>query len=175
MASPFLGEIRMFGGNYAPRGYAACDGQSLDISQNEALFSLLGTTFGGNGVTAFNLPDLRGRAPVHQGQSPGTPAYVMGQVGGSESVTLTQQDLAAHDHLVNAVSTTGNTTSPASALLAATTTNNELYAAPGAGELQALDAQTIQPTGGGLPHDNMMPFLTVMFIIALEGVYPPRD
>lgn len=175
MSEPYIGEIHLFAGNFAPQGYAFCDGQSLPISQFDAVFALLGTTYGGDGQTSFNLPDLRGRLPVHQGQGPGLPPFTMGQSGGSETVTLTGQQLPVHSHSANATTQGGATSSPQNAILAATTSGNELYAAPGAGPTVQLVGSTINPAGGNQPHDNMMPYLAINFIIALEGLFPPRN
>jgi microcystin-dependent protein len=166
---PFLGEIRMFGGNFAPRGWAKCDGQLLAISQNDALFALLGTTFGGDGVNTFGLPDLRSRIPIHQGQGPGLGQYIIGQQAGTESVTLTTQQLPAHNHLMNAVAATTNT--PA----------NNTFGSGGLSIFKAgpptatMAAGTIVPSGGSQPHDNIMPSLVVTFIIALEGIFPSQN
>lgn len=174
MASPFLGEIKMFGGNFAIRGYAFCSGQILPISQNEALFSLLGTTYGGNGQTTFALPDMRGRLPIHQGSLQGGSTYVMGQLAGSETVTLLTQQLPAHTHDVSGSSASGAVATP----------NNEFWAAdPTASVANFSDAApdgTMNPaaismTGGSQPHSNIQPYLCINFLIALEGIYPPRN
>ena len=169
MASPFLGEIRMFGGNFPPFGWAKCDGQLLAISQNDALFALLGTTFGGDGVSTFALPDLRSRLPIHQGQGPGLSNYVIGQQAGTESVTLTTQQLPGHNHLMNAV--TANTNSPANAAFGSGGLSIFKAGPPTAN----LAAGSILPAGGSQPHDNTMPFLVVTFIIALEGIFPSQN
>lgn len=175
MAEPFLGDIHMFAGNFAPRGYALCQGQLMAIAQNEALFSLLGTTFGGDGVQTFALPDLRGRVPLHQGQGPGQPSYVIGARAGSESVTLTTQQIPSHNHPAAATTVGATSPSPQNAVLATTSTGNALYAAAGAGTYGQLAPQTIGNNGGNQPHDNMQPFLAINFIIAVEGVYPSRN
>jgi len=165
---PFLGEIRMFGGNFAPQGWATCDGQILPIAQNTALFSLLGTTYGGNGQTTFALPDLRGRLPVHIGGG-----LTIGQAGGSETVILTATNLPAHTHTANAASA-ARTLSPAGQYWAADPGANVApYAAAPDGRV--MSGTAIGAQGGSQPHANMQPFLAVTFIIALEGIYPSRS
>lgn len=172
MAEPFLGEIRMFGGNYAPLGWAFCNGQLLAISQNDALFSLIGTTYGGNGITTFAVPDLRGRLPLHQGQLSGGSNYALGQLSGSETVTLLANQIGPHAHaaMCGGAASTGN---PTNNLLGATTVAH--YLPPGSGALLTFNARTVQPAGGNQPHENMMPFLPVSFIIALQGIYPTQN
>jgi microcystin-dependent protein len=165
---PFLGEIWMFGGNFAPQGRATCDGQILPIAQNTALFSLLGTTYGGNGQTTFALPDLRGRLPVHIGGG-----LTIGQAGGSETVTLTATNLPAHTHVANAASA-GTTLGPAGHYWAADPGENVApYAA--APDSKVMSGAAIGAQGGSQPHENMQPFLAVTFIMALEGIYPSRS
>jgi microcystin-dependent protein len=171
MTAPFLGEIKMVGFNFAPRGFAQCNGQILSISQNTALFSLLGTTYGGNGQTTFALPDLRSRVPLHVGQGPGLSSYALGQVSGTETVTLIAQQLAPHSHTVNA-SATATSKSPA----------NNFPAVTGAGSSYAAtaDGTTMNPAmttggGGGQPHTNLQPSLCINFVIALEGIFPSRN
>jgi len=165
---PFLGEIRMFGGNFAPQGWATCDGQILPIAQNTALFSLLGTTYGGNGQTTFALPDLRGRLPVHIGGG-----LTIGQADGSETVISTTTNLPAHTHAANAASA-ATTLSPASQYWAADPGANVApYAAAPDGRV--MSGTAIGAQGGSQPHANMQPFLAVTFIIALEGIYPSRS
>jgi microcystin-dependent protein len=174
MATPFLGEIRMFGGNFAPRGWAFCNGQILSISQNTALFSLLGTTYGGNGQTTFALPDLRGRVPNHFGQGPGLSNYTQGQVGGTENVTLLQSQLPAHSHSVNAVAAGGNQASPAGALPAIESTGTSLNFSSSAANT-TMNAATISNTGQSQPFPVIQPYLTINFIIALQGIFPSRN
>jgi microcystin-dependent protein len=173
MSDPFIGEIRMFGGNFAPAGWAFCSGQAVPIAENDALFNLIGTTYGGDGVQVFNLPDLQSRIPLHAGQGPGiSQNYVIGQSGGAESVTLTTQQIPAHSHavVVSADGATGG--SPTGAVLAAPPGVAPYFAAaPDAN----LNAQSIQPAGGSQPHDNMMPFLVVSFIISLFGIFPTSN
>jgi microcystin-dependent protein len=168
MATPFLGEIRIFGGSFAPRGYAFCSGQILSIAQNDALYALLGTTYGGDGQVTFALPDLRGRVPIHQGQGPGLYAYIIGQSGGSESVTLTAGELPVHGHAAACSSNPGTTADP---------TNNYWAASADLKPYtdQAPNASMLQAAGGSQSHENMLPFLTVSFIIALEGIFPSRN
>jgi microcystin-dependent protein len=164
MTEPFIAEIKMFGGSFAPRGYALCNGQLLSIAQNTALFSLLGTTYGGNGTTTFGLPNLQGRVPMHPGQGPGLTPRSLGESGGVESVTLSTQELPAHFH--SAVTDSAATSNrPAGHVLA----RGGSYADTG----NALPAGG--SVGGNQPHNNMQPFLTVNFIIALEGVFPSRN
>jgi microcystin-dependent protein len=158
----------MFAGNYAPEGWAFCHGQVLAIAENDALFSLLGTTYGGDGQTTFALPDLRSRIPLHQGQGNGLSKRPLGEAGGEEHVTLGAPDLPAHTHAAAASSAAGTATSPAGNVWAAG--NNTPFSG------QASDAQmsaaTVQAAGGGLPHDNMLSFLAINFIVALQGIYP---
>ncbi len=176
MSNPFLGEIRMFGGNFNPRGWAFCRGQLLPISQNDALFALIGTTYGGDGQVTFALPDLQGRRPVNQGQGPGLPtSYVLGQVGGVETVQLSAAQLPAHTHPLAAVSHAGNSNSPTSNVWAAWSDNQ--YDTGSTPNTQ-LAAGTIGFSAGistPTPHSNLSPSLAVNFIIALEGVFPSRN
>ena len=156
----------MFGGNFAPQNYAFCDGQLMAISQNDALFALIGTTYGGDGQTTFALPDLRGRLPVHQGSG-----FVIGQQAGTETVTLTTQQIPAHSHPVLADSNNGTTGDPQGNIIAGSTAG---YYSTGAVANQ-MGNQSVSPAGGSQPHDNMMPYLCVSFIIALFGIFPPRN
>lgn len=167
MASPYIGEIRMFAGNYAPVGWMFCDGTSLPISQNDTLFSVIGTTYGGDGVSTFNLPDLRGRVPVHQGTGQST--YVVGQLAGVEQVTITQQQMPAHNHSLTATTAIGTQVNPGGNLLA-----NSQVATPYIQEDpdNNLGAQMLSPVGGNQPHENRQPFLGISFIISLSGIYP---
>jgi microcystin-dependent protein len=174
MASPFLAEIKMFGGNFAPRGYAFCNGQILSISQNTALFSLLGTTYGGDGITNFALPNLQGRVPIHWGSGAGLSTYVIGEQGGVENVTLIQSQLPSHNHSLTASSGAGTGAAPAATeVLAASTTRDKLYSTSAPNT--TLSAQAIGTTGGNLPHTNLQPYLAVSFIIALQGIFPSRN
>lgn len=174
MAEPFLGEIKMFGGNFAPRSYSFCNGQLVSIAQNTALFSLLGTTFGGDGQTTFGLPDLRGRVPIHQGQGPGLSPYVMGQVSGAETVTLLSSQLPAHNHTVTCSTGGGNAVAPANNFWASEP-NAEAASFSNAAANTAMSPAAIGLSGGGQAHDNMAPFLCLSFIIAVEGVFPSRN
>jgi microcystin-dependent protein len=168
MGQPFIGEIRMFGGNFAPVGWAYCDGQTLSISDNDALFSLIGTTYGGDGESTFGLPDLRGRIPIHQ-----TSGYAMGQAAGAEEVTLNVQQLASHNHNLVAAQTPGNQSAPAGSLLAETPGGVKPYVEGPASV--AMSGQAITALGGSQPHSNFQPYLCVNFIIALEGIYPTQS
>jgi len=172
MSEPFVGEIRMFAGNFAPRGWAFCDGQLLAVSQNDALFSLLGTVYGGDGRTTFGLPDLRGRIPVHVGQGPGLSERRLGSMGGAENVTLTVNQLPSHEHPMQASTEIANQSSPQNNV-SGQSPSIDLYieSAPNAD----LSTNAIQATGGSQPHPNLMPYLCVHFIIALFGIYPSRQ
>jgi microcystin-dependent protein len=175
---PFLGEIRAVGFNFAPRGWALCQGQLLSISQNTALFSLLGNYYGGDGRSTFGLPDLRGRLVVSPGQGPGLSNYTLGQLSGTETVGLASGQLPAHSHALTGVmvrvsSNPGNSTSPANALLAAT---EDLHYSTGSGVQMAPDVLTGTATqvGNNAGHPNLMPYLTLSYVIALQGIYPSR-
>lgn len=176
MSEPFVGEIRMFAGNFAPRGWATCEGQLLAISQNDALFSLLGTIYGGDGRTTFGLPDLRGRVPVHagSGSGPGLSLRRVGARGGLEQTTLTALNTPAHTHALYGSRDLASDDSPAGNV-PATGAGVNLYGAPDA-PTAPLDAGFVaDATGGGASHSNMMPFLSLTFIIALFGIYPSRS
>jgi len=170
MSTPYFGEIRMFGGNFAPRGWAFCSGQLLPISQNDALFSLIGTTYGGDGQETFALPDLQGRIPIHQGSG-----FQLGQMGGTETVTLTAQQIPNHMHPPQCKSTAGELGSPQNAVWAASASNQQIYSNAGPTSGISMNAAAMANDGGNQPHDNMMPFLAVSFIIALEGIYPSQN
>ena len=163
---PFVGEIRIFAGNFAPRGWAFCEGQQLPISENDQLFSLIGTTYGGDGNTTFALPDLRGRVAIDQDQQ-----FAIGALGGQETVVLSPPQIAAHSHSVAAAGAEANRTSPAGALWAG---GSNSYSPAHPDQVMSHNG-TILPNGGGQPHQNMMPFLTINFIIALQGTFPVRD
>ena len=178
MSNPFLGEIRMFAGNFAPRGFALCAGQLLAISQNDALYALIGTTYGGDGQVTFGLPDLRGRLPINQGQGPGLSNYVIGQMAGTESVTLTVPQMPGHSHTLFATTATGSQPAPTVTSFPATLIGTAtLYAIPGTNTLtqNAMNANSVTSQGGNQPHENRMPALVINFIIALEGVFPSRN
>lgn len=170
MYLPFLGEIRQFAGDFVPRGWALCEGQLLSVELNDALFSLLKTQFGGDGETNFALPDLRGRIPLHTG---GKDLYPVGSRGGQEEVTLTEAQLPVHTHIAYASSNaTPNTTGPENAFWGSISSAFSWGAAPGD---QLMNADSIKPAGEGHAHENRMPFVTVSYIIALEGLYPNRS
>jgi len=168
---PFVAEIRMFAGNFAPTGWATCDGQLLPISQNTALFSLLGTYYGGNGQTTFALPDLQGSFPIHAGQGQGLSERFLGEQSGSEFVTLIQAEMPVHTHTAMASSTLSNQQSP-SANYWGGSSQHRRYTTTAPNINMNVLATGI--SGGSLPHNNMQPYLTVLFIIAMQGVYPPR-
>lgn len=170
MAEPFTGEIRMFAGNFAPRGFALCDGQLLAVSQNDALFSLFGTIYGGDGRTTFGLPDLRGRLPIHLGTGPGLSPRQIGSRGGSETQGLTASELPSHSHPQQATTEDANTTNPSGALPAKAASST--YTSPAGGQ---VNMQLSGAAGGGQSHVNVQPFLCVNFIVALYGIYPSRQ
>jgi len=168
---PFVAEIRILPFDFAPKGWAWCDGQLLPLSQNTALFSLLGTTYGGDGKSNFALPDMQGNAPMHPGQGPGLSLHDLGETGGSETVSLLESEIPSHGHTVN-VSAADASTRIASGQKLATGIGVSIYAAPG--PLVAMAPQALTPAGGDAPHNNMQPYLTFYFNIALQGVFPPR-
>ncbi len=170
MATPYVGEIKMFGGNFAPAGWALCNGALMPISGNETLFQLIGTTYGGDGQSTFALPDIQGRFPVHQGTLQGTP-FQIGEKAGSESVTLTLQQTPAHNH-IPAGNNAGGSDSPATNVWGRSTTGKPYAIA--AGPTVQFNPQTVGIQGGSQPHDNMQPFLCVNFIISLFGVFPTQ-
>ena len=172
MADPFVAEIRIFPFNFAPKGWAWCDGQLMPLSQNTALFSLLGTTYGGDGKSTFALPDLQGSAPMHPGQGPGLSLHDLGETGGTETVTLLESEIPVHNHILRASSDPAN-------VIQATPSTTYARSAGGSGyKASPLDAlmapEELAPAGGDQPHNNMMPYLTCYFCIALQGVFPPR-
>jgi microcystin-dependent protein len=170
--TPFIGEIKLFGGNFAIRGHAFCNGSLQSISQNTALFALIGTTYGGDGQVTFGLPDLRGRVPIHQGTGPGLSPRVIGEAAGTETVTLLSTQLPTHNHLLAASSAVANSTNPA---------NNFWAAQPGLLQYEAfgsgpnLKSTALALTGGNQPHDNVQPYLAINYLIALEGIFPSRN
>lgn len=170
MSEPFIAEIILFGGNFAPRGWALCQGQLLSIAQNTALFSILGTTYGGNGTTTFALPDLRGRVPVGTGTGPGLPNVDLGEVSGERNHTLIVTEIPQHNHTTVTTSDRGTTDRPGSGVLLA---RGNALAAPSSPV--ALAPQSIGFTGGSQPHNNMQPYLGMNYIIALEGIFPSRN
>ncbi|MCG8354530.1 MAG: tail fiber protein [Kiloniellales bacterium] len=168
MSEPFIGEIRMFAGNFPPRSWAFCDGQLLAVSQNDALFSLLGTIYGGDGRNTFGLPDMRGRVPIHQGTGPGLSPRRLGEKGGAENVTLTVNELPSHGHPMRATADFADSQSPAGRVPARVTANfwTEDF------DSDPMSSSAITNVGGSRPHSNMMPSLVISFIIALFGIYP---
>jgi microcystin-dependent protein len=174
MADPFVAEIRIFGFNFAPTGWATCDGQLLPISQNTALFSLLGTTYGGNGKSNFALPNLQGSAPMHPGQGPGLSLHDLGESGGSDFVTLIISEMPTHTHTLMATPSPSESPDP---------TGNSIGRGVGINPYQtntnanivSMSPNALAPAGGSLPHNNLMPYLTLTFCIALQGVFPPRS
>jgi microcystin-dependent protein len=172
LSEPFVGEIRMFAGNFAPRGWAYCDGQLLAVSQNDALFSLLGTIYGGDGRTTFGLPDLRGRVPIHAGQGPGLSSRRLGSKGGVEKVTVTVNELPSHVHPIasTASASAGN---PGGSVLAKTG-DDFIYGEVAGSPTTLLNAAATRHVGGSQSHSNLTPFLCIHFIIALFGIYPSR-
>ena len=174
MSDPFVAEIRMFGGNFAPTGWAQCNGQLLPISQNTALFSLLGTFYGGDGKTTFALPNLQGSSPLGQGQGAGLSDYALGQQGGSQSVTLLQTEIPSHTHNLRGNFNAGDVNDPAPNRSLARSGTGFLYQSTTSSNLTAMSPQALSVFGGSQPHNNMQPYLTVTFIIAMQGVFPPR-
>lgn len=169
MSEPFTAEIRMFAGNFAPRGWAFCNGQLLPIAQNTALFSLIGTTYGGDGRTTTGLPNLQGRAPMHPGRGPGLTARRLGESGGTYDVTLTEAQMPSHTHTLRASAEDGRFATPQDNHLAAGT---RMYTSEAP---NTKLGDSLPPAGGGQPHDNKQPFLVLSFIIALVGIYPSRS
>ncbi len=175
MADPYIGEIKMFGGNFAPRMYAFCNGQLLPIAQNTALFSILGTTYGGNGQTTFGLPNLQGRAPMNQGRGPGLTPRTLGELGGEAAVTLLTSEMPSHNHLMQCNDAAGDANSPSNATFGTSGGRGRPAFYAGQGTNVAMSPQAIGVNGQSQPHNNMQPYLAVSFIIALQGVYPPRN
>ena len=171
MSDPFIGEIKLFPYSFAPRGWALCQGQLLSISQNTALFSLIGTTYGGNGQTTFALPDLRGRVAVSAGQGPGLSSYELGEAVGSESVSLAESELPAHSHQVSVNGAGSGSKKPTNRFLGRASSGTT-YA--GSANGKTLNPEAVMPSGGGQAHENRPPLLTLNYCIALEGIYPSR-
>ncbi|MGH3711974.1 MAG: phage tail protein [Micromonosporaceae bacterium] len=169
-SEPYLGEIMIFAGNFAPSGWALCNGQLMPIAENDALFQLIGTTYGGDGEQNFALPNLQSRLPMHQGTGPGLSNRIIGEMAGTESVTLTVNQIPAHTHLARCSNEAGNQSAPGNGVWAASATAHA-YANPGA-PLSPMEGSTLAPAGGSQPHDNMMPFLVMTFCIALFGIFP---
>ena len=175
MADPFVAEIRIFPFNFAPKGWAWCDGQILPLSQNTALFSLLGTTYGGDGKSNFALPDLQGRAPMHPGQGPGLSLHDLGETGGSETVTLLESEIPSHSHAMRAHNgDQADAQNPSPNTSMAQSANGFAFQQTVNANLTNMAGQTLAPAGGDQPHNNMQPYLTFYFNIALQGVFPPR-
>ena len=172
MAQPFIGEIRMFGGNFAPAGWAFCQGQLMPISQNDAMFILLGTTYGGDGQETFGIPDLQGRAPMHFGTGPDGVTYQLGEKAGVESVTLTTQQIPVHNHAFLGSTAAATLTSPSSNVVGTSAQVDYLIISTAN---QAMNANSITPVGGSQPHENMQPYLCVSFIISLFGLFPQQN
>jgi microcystin-dependent protein len=175
MSNPFVAEIRIFAGNFAPTGWASCNGQILPISQNTALFSLIGTFYGGNGKSTFALPDLQGRAPMHHGQGQGLSQRFIGESAGSEFVTLLQSEIPAHTHQLRASTGPAGATDPSNAVWAASSEGRTPPPLYGTTQNTNMAPNALAIAGGSLPHNNMHPYLTLTFIIALQGVFPPRS
>lgn len=174
MSDPYIGEIRLFGFNFAPQGWAQCNGQLLAISQNTALFAILGVTYGGDGRTTFGLPNLQGQAPLSFGQGPGLSSRVLGQSGGEPSVTLITSEIAQHTHPAAASTNLGDQANPANSVWAtgAGSRGQNFYASSAD---VAMSSQAIGPAGGSQPHNNLPPYLALNFCICLQGVFPPRS
>lgn len=174
MSEPFVGQIKMFAGTFAPRGFADCDGQLLAVSQNDALFSLLGTIYGGDGRTTFGLPDLRGRVPIHEGTGPGLSPRNLGSRSGAETATLSTNEMPSHNHVVFATSQVATDTMPSSAQVPAQP-SALIYYDETDDPPSFLNSNVISLAGGSQAHNNMAPYLTIRFIIALVGIYPSRE
>jgi microcystin-dependent protein len=168
MSEPFMGELRMMSFNFPPKGWSLCNGALLPINQNQALFSLLGTMYGGNGQTTFGLPNLQGRVPIHMGSG-----FTIGQTGGEPAHTLTMSEMTQHDHVYNTSSVAANTNTPTSSLGLAASAGSFLYGAPA--NLTPMNALAVSFVGGSQPHNNMQPYLTISFCIALQGIFPSQN
>jgi microcystin-dependent protein len=173
MAQPYVGEIRMFAGNFPPLGWEFCEGQLLPISENEVLFQIIGTTYGGDGESTFALPDLRGRLPIHQGQGSGLSSRILGETGGVEAVTLTVTQIPAHSHPLLASNDLAAANTPAGSMPAVTNVAKKVYAAAASPPAPMAPA-SISPAGGSQPHTNFQPYLCVNFIISLFGLFPSQ-
>lgn len=174
MSEPFIAEIRIFAGNFAPRSWAFCDGQLLPVAQNTALFSLIGTTYGGDGRSTTALPDLQGRAAMHPGRGPGLTSRRLGQRGGVETVTLSEAQMPNHNHTMRTLSDPGDLFQANNTRSLSRSRNGFAYQSNSTSNLVALDSRTLPNTGGSQPHNNLQPFIAMNFIIALQGLYPSR-
>jgi microcystin-dependent protein len=174
MANPFVAEIRIFPFNFPPKGWAFCDGQILPLSQNTALFSLLGTTYGGDGKSNFALPNMQGNAPMHPGQGPGLSLHDLGETGGSDTVTLLESEIPSHSHSVEASTTSAASPTPGPTVTLGKANGITAYSTITNANIVSMSDNTVAPAGGDQPHNNLMPYLTLNFCIALQGVYPPR-
>ena len=172
MADPFVAEIRIFPFNFAPKGWAFCDGQIMPISQNTALFALLGTTYGGDGKSNFALPNLQGSAPLGPGQGPGLSLFDLGQTGGEDTVTLLESEMPAHNHSAECNDTAADSITPGGEVWAPEVAGSNAYGSSGG---TPMSANALAVAGGGQPHNNLQPYLTLNFCIALQGVFPPRS
>ncbi len=171
---PFVAEIRIFPFNFAPKGWAFCDGQLLPLSQNTALFSLLGTTYGGDGKSNFALPDLQGCAPMHPGQGPGLSLHDLGELGGTDSVALLTTEMPVHGHTMQGGFTQADLTTPSPTTVFTRSTPGSAYMTNSTQNLVQMNIQMLSIAGSSLPHNNLMPYLTLSFCLALQGVFPPR-
>lgn len=174
MADPFVAEIRIFPFNFAPRGWAWCNGQLMPISQNTALFSLLGTQYGGDGKSTFALPNLEGAVPMFWGQGPGLSLRDIGETGGSDYVTLLESEMPAHNHTLGASVDPANVQAPGPTVTLARSAGGSAYLTPPVSAMAPMAFQALAPAGGSMPHNNLQPYLTLYFNIALQGVFPPR-
>jgi microcystin-dependent protein len=174
MSNPFLAEIRIFPFNFPPKGWAFCDGQILPLSQNTALFSLLGTTYGGDGKSNFALPNMQGNAPMHPGQGPGLSLHDLGETGGADTEILLESEIPSHSHSLTAAPVPGNVNTPGPSVSLTRSADATAYQSVTNQNVVLLNDQTVAPSGGDQPHNNLMPYLTLSFCIALQGVYPPR-
>jgi microcystin-dependent protein len=174
MSNPFVAEIRIFPFNFAPTGWAFCAGQILPLSQNTALFSLLGTTYGGDGKSNFALPNMQGNAPMHPGQGPGLSLHDLGETGGSQTVTLLESEIPSHQHTLMANDNIGNVAAPGPTLCFARSNPGTIYTTITNTAIVQFSANAIAPAGGNQPHNNLQPYLALNFCIALQGVFPPR-
>jgi len=177
MAEPFLGQIMLVPYNFAPSGWAFCQGQVLPISQNAALFSLLGTFYGGNGTSTFALPNLQGSMPIGQGTGPGLPGYVMGEQGGVQNVTLLATEIPSHTHVHQGAGSDGSSTNPVGNNFGDLSRSEKAYyvTPPAPGSTALMNIGALQQTGGGQPHSNLQPYLVMNYVIALRGIYPSRS